>query len=86
MSSMVESTSKIEEESTESSLFLRMGFPKLSNACKHEHIRNKIILIKEEKSFYFIISCKTPLHSHKDEDFLTEDIINPLKLNTLYHC
>ena len=61
-----------------------MGLPKFSNLCKYENIRNKIILFKEEKSFYFIISCKTPIESYKDEDFLTEDVITPLELNTLY--
>jgi len=79
------SSSKPEDES-EQFLFMQLGLSKLAHACKEQHVSNKIILIKQTKSLYFVISCKTPLHSHEDEDFLPEQLIQPLKLNTLYYC
>ena len=86
MSSMNLSSSSRQEDDFEQFLFMQLGLPKLAHACKDQHILNKIILVKQPKSLYFVVSCKTPLRSHEDEDFLPEQLIHPLRLNTLYHC
>jgi hypothetical protein len=84
LSSMAEVSPKLEEELTGETIFLRMGLPKLSSAWRQEHIRNKIILIRQAKACYFILCSKTPLHSHEDEDFFPEELAHPLQLNRLY--
>lgn len=85
MSSMVESSLREDNYCSDQTLFLRMGLPKLSNALKEEHFRNKLIMMRMKEECYFILSCKTPLCSHEDDHFLPEDIIHPLQPNTLYY-
>lgn len=45
-------------------VFSRIGLGWLSENWKEDGIRNKILLIKQAKSYFFIISCKTLLKSY----------------------